>query len=77
MTHPQAVIARGKDKPALPVMPESDKVPGDAKNDRDRPFAHPYYWAAFVLIPPLRGFTGTMNLSDTPGGPACLSRESG
>jgi CHAT domain-containing protein len=42
--------ARGKDKPALPVMPEAAKVPGEAKNDKDRPFAHPYYWAAFVLI---------------------------
>jgi CHAT domain-containing protein len=38
-------VVRGKGRPALPAaveLPQADKD--------DRPFAHPYYWAAFVLI---------------------------
>jgi CHAT domain-containing protein len=34
---------RGKARKALPARKEG------ARKD-DRPFAHPYYWAAFVLI---------------------------
>jgi CHAT domain-containing protein/tetratricopeptide (TPR) repeat protein len=43
--------ARGKNQPALPLLPEATKVPGMGKSemDKDAPYAHPYYWAAFVL----------------------------
>jgi CHAT domain-containing protein len=37
-------LARAKGRPALPA------APGPPAENRDRPFAHPYYWAAFVLI---------------------------
>jgi hypothetical protein len=36
---------RGSEKPAVPV-----KAKGPALPAGERPFAHPYYWAAFVLI---------------------------
>jgi CHAT domain-containing protein len=39
-------ISRGKDRPALPRLPEMPKA---ADGAGDAPFAHPYYWAAFVL----------------------------
>ena len=35
---------RGTIKAALPT-----RQPDDAKGE-DRPFAHPYYWAAFILL---------------------------
>jgi CHAT domain-containing protein len=38
-------VERGKGRPALPqtpVVPESDKD--------EPPYAHPFYWAAFVLV---------------------------
>jgi CHAT domain-containing protein len=38
-------VARGKGRPALPLLPAT---PTNATNDR--PYAHPYYWAAFILI---------------------------
>jgi CHAT domain-containing protein len=40
-------VARGKGRPALPLLPAATAKPAakDAK-----PFAHPYYWAAFVLV---------------------------
>jgi CHAT domain-containing protein len=40
-------VARGKGRPALPLLPATTAKPiaTDAK-----PFAHPYYWAAFVLV---------------------------
>jgi tetratricopeptide (TPR) repeat protein len=38
-------VVRGKGRPALPAVAE---LPAGDKDDR--PFAHPYYWAAFVLI---------------------------
>jgi CHAT domain-containing protein len=43
-------VARGK-RPKLPAasVPEV-KVSDAAKTEVDRPYAHPYYWAAFVLI---------------------------
>jgi CHAT domain-containing protein len=37
-------VVRGKGRPALPAV----ELPAVAKEER--PFAHPYYWAAFVLI---------------------------
>src|SRR5262249_8663022 len=38
-------VERGKGRPALPLTPS---VP---ETDRDEPpYAHPYYWAAFVLV---------------------------
>jgi Flp pilus assembly protein TadD len=39
-------ISRGKDRPALPRLAEP---PRPAEGQADAPFAHPYYWAAFVL----------------------------
>jgi CHAT domain-containing protein/tetratricopeptide (TPR) repeat protein len=45
-------VSRGKGRPALPVMPEATKDPGEATSEADkvRPYDHPNYWAAFVLI---------------------------
>jgi len=40
-------VSRGKDRPALPRLAEPPKV---APAEKDAPFAHPYYWAAFVLF---------------------------
>ncbi len=40
-------VARGKDRPALPLLPS---VPPSPQPSKARPYAHPYYWAAFVLI---------------------------
>lgn len=41
-------VSRGKGRPVLTLMPE---VPRPATEEKDdRPLAHPYYWAAFVLI---------------------------
>ena len=37
---------RGKGRPALPLAPV---VPETARED-EPPYAHPYYWAAFVLV---------------------------
>ena len=39
-------VERGKGRPALPLKP---KVAETVKED-EAPYAHPYYWAAFVLI---------------------------
>jgi tetratricopeptide (TPR) repeat protein len=39
-------VQRGKGRPALPLLPA---VP-QAKAEDEPPYAHPYYWAAFVLI---------------------------
>jgi CHAT domain-containing protein len=38
-------VLRGKEKPALPFKGKPPKLP-----QGDRPFAHPYFWAAFVLV---------------------------
>jgi CHAT domain-containing protein len=35
---------RGTIKAALPIRQATDRP------DEDRPFAHPYYWAAFILL---------------------------
>jgi CHAT domain-containing protein len=40
-------VARGKGRPALPLLPAATAKP--AVKD-SKPFAHPYYWAAFVLV---------------------------
>jgi tetratricopeptide (TPR) repeat protein len=40
-------IERSKGRPKLPVVPELPKPMPEAKEDC--PYAHPYYWAAFVL----------------------------
>jgi CHAT domain-containing protein len=40
-------VARGKGRRLVPLEVAPSTV-GGAPNDR--PFAHPYYWAAFVLI---------------------------
>jgi hypothetical protein len=46
-------VARGK-RPKLPPVLPAEVKEGEprekASTDRDRPYAHPYYWAAFVLI---------------------------
>jgi tetratricopeptide (TPR) repeat protein len=39
-------VSRGKDRPALPRLAEPARP---AEGQTDAPFAHPYYWAAFVL----------------------------
>jgi CHAT domain-containing protein len=41
-------VARGKDEPALELALPKAEPPGGDK--QPRPFAHPRYWAAFVLI---------------------------
>jgi CHAT domain-containing protein/Tfp pilus assembly protein PilF len=38
-------VERGKDRPRQPLLPRLPSAAGD-----DRPYAHPYYWAAFILI---------------------------
>jgi tetratricopeptide (TPR) repeat protein len=46
-------VARGKRPKLPPVLPAEAKeaeTREKASTDRDRPYAHPYYWAAFVLI---------------------------
>jgi hypothetical protein len=44
--------ARGKGRKTLPLLPEVPGVGGATEpgGKEDRPYAHPYYWAAFVLI---------------------------
>ncbi|MGH7171331.1 MAG: CHAT domain-containing protein, partial [Gemmataceae bacterium] len=41
-------VARGKGRRVQPLLPALPSAPVNAKEDR--PYAHPYYWAAFVLI---------------------------
>jgi tetratricopeptide (TPR) repeat protein len=41
-------LERGKGRPKLELLPPVPEVTPAAKEDR--PYAHPYYWAAFVLI---------------------------
>jgi tetratricopeptide (TPR) repeat protein len=40
-------IERGKGRPKLPVVPDLPKPTTETKEDC--PYAHPYYWAAFIL----------------------------
>ena len=41
-------VARGKGRKVQPLLPGISTAEGT--KDSDRPYAHPYYWAAFVLI---------------------------
>jgi CHAT domain-containing protein len=41
-------VARGKNRKMLPLLPALAPAAAGAKEER--PYAHPYYWAAFVLI---------------------------
>ena len=41
-------VARGKSRKPLPLLPVVPPSPAEAKDAP--PYAHPYYWAAFVLI---------------------------
>jgi CHAT domain-containing protein len=41
-------VERGKGRKELPPLPQLPPSPAGAVEDR--PYAHPYYWAAFVLI---------------------------
>jgi CHAT domain-containing protein len=43
-------VERGKGKPKLPLAPELPQAPAGVREEDDRPYAHPYYWAAFVLV---------------------------
>jgi CHAT domain-containing protein/tetratricopeptide (TPR) repeat protein len=40
-------VERGKERSMLPLLP---KIPPAPDTKEDPPYAHPYYWAAFVLI---------------------------
>jgi tetratricopeptide (TPR) repeat protein len=41
-------LPRGKGQPELPLLPAPPE-PAPAPKD-DKPYAHPYYWAAFILV---------------------------
>jgi CHAT domain-containing protein len=41
-------VERGKGRKELPLLPQLP--PSSSGTEQDRPYAHPYYWAAFVLI---------------------------
>ena len=41
-----AGVSRGQGRPPLPRLPEPPRL---AEGQADAPFAHPSYWAAFVL----------------------------
>jgi CHAT domain-containing protein/tetratricopeptide (TPR) repeat protein len=43
-------VERGKGRPALPPPPEVAAISAGQASTEDRPYAHPYYWAAFVLV---------------------------
>jgi tetratricopeptide (TPR) repeat protein len=43
-------VERGKGRPALPPPPEVPPAAAGQASTEDRPYAHPYYWAPFVLI---------------------------
>jgi tetratricopeptide (TPR) repeat protein len=43
-------VERGKGKPKLPLAPELPQAPAGVREEDDRPYAHTYYWAAFVLV---------------------------
>jgi CHAT domain-containing protein/tetratricopeptide (TPR) repeat protein len=40
-------VARGKGRPASPLLPDATAKPA---SNAAEPFAHPFYWAAFVLV---------------------------
>jgi CHAT domain-containing protein len=41
-------VSRGKGRKLQPLLVQA--AGNDNGDGKDRPFAHPYYWAAFVLI---------------------------
>lgn len=43
-------VARGKGRPALPLLPAVPAASSGTEPKSTRPYAHPYYWAAFILI---------------------------
>jgi hypothetical protein len=44
-----AGVTRGKGRKRLPLLPELPRA-GETGGKGERPYAHPYYWAAFVLV---------------------------
>jgi CHAT domain-containing protein len=45
----QRGVERGKGRPKLVLLPEVPRTQTTVEKE-DRPYAHPYYWAAFVLV---------------------------
>jgi CHAT domain-containing protein len=48
-----ASLSSGVDRGPRPALPPLEVAPASvsvAAEKSDRPFAHPYYWAAFVLV---------------------------
>jgi CHAT domain-containing protein/tetratricopeptide (TPR) repeat protein len=45
-----AGVERGKGRQRLPLLPGVPPAPAAVEDKDSRPYAHPYYWAAFVLI---------------------------
>jgi CHAT domain-containing protein/tetratricopeptide (TPR) repeat protein len=43
-------VNRGKDRPVQPLLSAVPEPSPTATAKSDRPYAHPYYWAAFILI---------------------------
>jgi CHAT domain-containing protein/tetratricopeptide (TPR) repeat protein len=43
-------VNRGKDRPVQPLLPAVPEPSPTVTAKSDRPYAHPYYWAAFILI---------------------------
>ena len=45
-----AGVERGKGRQRLPLLPGVPPAPAAVEDKDSRPYAHPHYWAAFVLI---------------------------
>jgi hypothetical protein len=43
-------VERGAGRPKLPLAPQVPPAAAGVRDEEARPFAHPYYWAAFVLV---------------------------
>jgi tetratricopeptide (TPR) repeat protein len=50
VAHLSQGVARAKGRKALPLLPAVPEPPAGGGAGADRPYGHPYYWAAFVLI---------------------------